>query len=51
MITVQNHLGQLAMRSLVTKSQVQLNVQSLQDGVYFIRIEGEANVIKMVKAN
>jgi hypothetical protein len=49
-ITVHNHLGQLSMRSLITKSQVQLNIQSLQDGVYFIRVEGESNVVKVVKA-
>lgn len=50
MITVHNHLGQLSLRALFTKSQVQLNIQSLQDGVYFIRVEGETNVVKIVKA-
>jgi hypothetical protein len=49
-ITLHNHLGQLAMRALITKPLTQLNVQALQNGVYFVRVEGEDKVTKIIKA-
>jgi hypothetical protein len=48
-ITLHNHLGQLSMRVLITRSVTQLNVQHLQNGVYFVRVEGEDKVTKIVK--
>jgi hypothetical protein len=48
-VTIRNHLGQLALQAKITKGNMPVNIQHLRDGMYFIRIEGSGEVIKLLK--
>jgi hypothetical protein len=50
-ITLHNHLGQLAMQIKLTKPMMQLNIQHLPYGIYYVRIEGSSAVAKLMKVN
>lgn len=49
-ISMRNHLGQLALQVKITKANMPINIQHLPDGMYFLRVEGSSNVIKLLKA-
>lgn len=48
-ITLHNHLGQLAMRVTLIKGNSPIAVQHLPDGLYYLRVEGMAHVVKVLK--
>jgi len=49
MVTLRNHLGQLAMQVKITKGNAPINIQHLPDGIYFLRVEGTSQTIKVLK--
>ncbi len=48
-ITLRNHLGQLAMQVKITKGNSPINIQHLPNGMYFLRVEGSSQTIKLLK--
>lgn len=50
-VTVYNHLGQQVLQARLTKQVLQLNMRSLQEGMYFVRIGDNKKVYKVVKSS
>ncbi|AXY75081.1 T9SS C-terminal target domain-containing protein [Paraflavitalea soli] len=48
-VSIRNHLGQLVMQVKVTKGNMPVNIGHLRDGMYFLRVEGSSQTIKVLK--
>lgn len=49
MVTFRNHLGQLALQVKIGKGNMPINIQHLPTGMYFLRVEGSSQTIKVLK--
>lgn len=50
-ITIHNQLGQLVFHTLITKYTISINIESLKEGIYFIRIGSQSKPFKLLKTN
>ncbi|MFT3824513.1 MAG: M43 family zinc metalloprotease [Chitinophagaceae bacterium] len=50
-VTLYNRLGQPVAKTLITKGVTVLNVQSLPEGLYFARVEGQQKTYRVLKVS
>ena len=50
-VTLHNYLGQLVLQARITKGTTQLNIQSLKEGIYFMRIGANKKAYKVIKTS
>ncbi len=51
MVTIYNHLGQQVMQVKLTRNNATINLQSLKDGVYYLKTGDQAKAAKLVKTS